>query len=315
MIVPGWLHGKGRALLASKDISSGSPILIEAPVLCSSRPGAVHACAWCLADASERCDVCDAGMCQQCGPHSCPKPCNEEQQARGSVWYRLYERYIHYLMHYDDINWSAYARVPTTLYEGWEKFAAAAHIFVQPLERRLRNQIQPGSAADKALTVEGFLDFYLLARANSAAIGDRGSAIFKVHACLNHSCAPNAVVLRLLDLPALVPKDGGDVHPASIIVFAKGDIPSHEEVCISYITEGEDSEELRRRYGFDCLCHQCALISLNNQGNEAQGEPLNGPLSSTYAINELQTANTSDTFSSDMRSQVSGKSHPHRATI
>mmetsp|Transcript_23989 Transcript_23989/g.33634 ORF Transcript_23989/g.33634 Transcript_23989/m.33634 type:complete len:182 (+) Transcript_23989:138-683(+) len=80
-----------------------------------------------------------------------------------------------------------------------------------------------------------------------------GTAIFKLHSCLNHSCLPNAEVV------------GGlvDRNDATIKVVALKPIRKGEEVLISYIenpelkSRDERRKELKGCYLFDCNCQAC----------------------------------------------------------
>merc|ERR1712113_88588 len=166
------MGGKGRALLAACVAREHDVLLIEAPLLCAARPGARHACGVCLGDAEEYCESCDEGYCAMCGPHAawCPMPDESEKEFRQSVWYRLYSKYVSLLLSDRPdsvVRWDAFARVPTTVYSGWDKFADVADRVVQPLSQRYAAVVIEGGLAAQALTAAGFLDFYLLARANT----------------------------------------------------------------------------------------------------------------------------------------------------
>lgn len=271
LLRPGSLPGKGRAVFAARNVAKHDLLLVEAPLLCVALPGARHACGVCLGDAdvAAYCEACKEGFCTPCGAshlQCCPRPDDGELELRSSLWYGLYNRYVELLLKEgegegDDasggVDWDDFARVPTSIYgEGWEKFAAAADLFVAPVQRRCGARAAPGSRASQALSAHGFLDFYRLARANAAEVSGWGSGIFRLHAQLNHACEPNAVVLRLLDLgpgaKGLAP------HQGSIVVLATRSIAEGEEVCINYRLEGESREELEERYGFVCLCQACA---------------------------------------------------------
>ncbi|CAE8621669.1 unnamed protein product [Polarella glacialis] len=305
----GAVPGKGRALLSAEAAEAGSLLLLEEPLLCAALPDSPEVCATCLGDAVESCQACGDGCCQDCLPHCCPQPDKAELDIRASIWFRLYERYVLLLMESapapdqslplasscgqqeleGEVDWSAFARVPTSVYEGWGKFADAAELFVQPVRRRLRqlgkilpDETEEGSLAQQrvlqALTTAGFLDFYRLARANATQVGDRGSAIFSTHACLNHACDANAVAFRVLDVfPATCGGEGGagtgtsglkNRHPASLLVLAQRQLAEGEEVSIDYLggqqegsslqsTASSSSEQLFLRYGFCCRCPPC----------------------------------------------------------
>ena len=91
-------------------------------------------------------------------------------------------------------------------------------------------------------------------------LGGSGQAIYPTHSRLNHSCAPNAVVVR----------NGA----ARAIVNVVRPIGAGEEVCISYLgpvqvddasaAEGQKMDtharrlELRDRYSFWCCCAVCS---------------------------------------------------------
>ncbi|CAK0790665.1 unnamed protein product, partial [Prorocentrum cordatum] len=141
------------------------------------------------------------GTCGRCGPHVCTAPDEGEREMRGSIWYRPQGGDA-------DVDWDAFARVPTSVYDG----------------------VAPA----------GFLDFYRLARANAAAVSDRGSAIFRTHARLNHSCEPSC----LCDFPALAAAGaGGAGCPAAVAVLAEREIAAGQEVCISYLGRDEGVED------------------------------------------------------------------------
>lgn len=265
MLKAALIQGKGRALRATGGVQEGAALLVEEPLLCASRAGAVHACGTCLGDAAGVCEACGEGICGTCA-HTCTLPDSEECSLRDSIWYRLYCKYVHRLMQPDcpePWEWAVFARLAPSVYEGWASFSASADVFVRPLRRRLGPSVADDSMADRALTVEGFLDFFLLIRANAVAIGDRGSALFRGHACLNHACEPNALALRFPDFSGSY----GGFHPASIIVLACRHIEAGEEVCINYLHDENVSDmrrELRERYGFDCGCVSCQLRLCKN---------------------------------------------------
>merc|ERR1712039_346700 len=122
---------------------------------------------------------------------------------------------------------------------------------------RLGYEPPSGSQLSWALTAEGFLDFYRMARANATCVKDRGSALFETHACFNHACDANAVVVRMLDIPTFA--DSG--KPAgAIAVFTTRAVALDEELCIDYLgyADVEDVRiELQCRYGFVCTCSKC----------------------------------------------------------
>ena len=88
-------------------------------------------------------------------------------------------------------------------------------------------------------------------------LGGSGQALFKTHSKLNHSCAPNAVVVQT----------GVD---ASVVVRAAQPVPAGAEVCICYVDQpevklesrighgtGARRQELLERYAFWCHCPIC----------------------------------------------------------
>eukprot|EP00933_Yihiella_yeosuensis_P052387 TRINITY_DN5044_c0_g1_i2.p1 TRINITY_DN5044_c0_g1~~TRINITY_DN5044_c0_g1_i2.p1 ORF type:complete len:278 (-),score=48.23 TRINITY_DN5044_c0_g1_i2:113-946(-) len=262
------LPGKGRGLVATSDVSEGTLLLIDKPLLCAAVPEADgKACSRCLGDLDERpCEICGEGTCVECSPHDCPKPEAADTEIHKSLWFRLYKRFIESLLEEDEaevakkVDWSACARVPTSVYEGWDCFREAADVFVTPVRRQLaKRQILEGSSIHQALCKEGFLDFYLMARANATSVGVRGSAIFLTHACLNHSCQPNAVAFQLVDLPPLASllSESAPCHPATLVVMAQRHIKEGEEVCISYLQDRCSRAALLEQYGFNCQCGAC----------------------------------------------------------
>jgi len=261
MLYTSYIEGKGRGLRATEDVEAGATLFVEAPLLCASSPGARHACGICLGDAISFCADCDEGCCAECAPHACLGLDSGEAELRQSVWYRLYVKFISMLIGGmdGDVDWNAFARVPTEVYDGWSRFAASAELFVKPVRRRWGAEAMSGEAR-RALTPNGFLDFYLLARANAAEVRNRGSAIFRRHALFNHACCPNAVIFGLFDFLGVRPSSASARHhPASIVVLAEQSIPKDEEVCIDYRMTGETSEDLRKRYGFTCSCSDCSV--------------------------------------------------------
>mmetsp|Transcript_44204 Transcript_44204/g.140506 ORF Transcript_44204/g.140506 Transcript_44204/m.140506 type:complete len:124 (-) Transcript_44204:54-425(-) len=115
MLRPGHATAKGRAMWALHEAREGAVLLIESPLLCTSMPGARDVCGACLGDAAEYCDQCDEGTCKSCHPHQCSSPPDGgDRELRGSLWYRLYHKYIGSLVKGEDgANWADFARVPT----------------------------------------------------------------------------------------------------------------------------------------------------------------------------------------------------------
>jgi len=78
----------------------------------------------------------------------------------------------------------------------------------------------------------------------------KGQALFKLHSGLNHSCAPNALVVT--------PKEDAT---ARLELIAIQNIDEGEEICISYIYEDMEISKrktiLKGHYLFDCLCKKC----------------------------------------------------------
>ena len=75
-----------------------------------------------------------------------------------------------------------------------------------------------------------------------------GTALFSVVCLMNHSCAPNALVVY-----------GEGSHSA--VVIAQTDVAAGEELCINYIDVEEEEVAVRRaelaHYGFVCACARC----------------------------------------------------------
>ena len=79
----------------------------------------------------------------------------------------------------------------------------------------------------------------------------------------NHSCQPNAVFDHAT---VAAPADATDGRPPAYCVVALQDIPSGQEICISYLSFRaliSESAEARRailmeHYGFECMCGRCS---------------------------------------------------------
>eukprot|EP00123_Amoebidium_parasiticum_P015120 comp22796_c1_seq1/m.35727 comp22796_c1_seq1/g.35727 ORF comp22796_c1_seq1/g.35727 comp22796_c1_seq1/m.35727 type:complete len:416 (-) comp22796_c1_seq1:115-1362(-) len=80
-------------------------------------------------------------------------------------------------------------------------------------------------------------------------IACEGNGLYRLQACLNHSCRPNVALLK-----------GEDDQDGSVVVRALRHIQPGEELCISYIEESEPLAARRqalREYLFDCRCEKC----------------------------------------------------------
>ena len=76
-----------------------------------------------------------------------------------------------------------------------------------------------------------------------------GNGLYLIQSCMNHSCSPNAELLKESE-----DKDG------QVVVKAKKDICSGEQITISYIDEKNSLQERREAlldYGFICNCEKC----------------------------------------------------------
>eukprot|EP00971_Amphidinium_carterae_P255119 5064682-Amphidinium_carterae.1 len=268
------LAGKGQGMVASCNILAGQPLLIELPLLCVAQPGLAGICSVCLGDTSgEACSNCGDSTCEACGPHECMRPTIDERELRDSMWLRLFEKYVLYRVRVwrgqePAVDWASFARVPSSVYAGWHLFAKAAHLFTSCAQRWLRNECVPEEIVEEVASASSFLDFYLLARANTTKIATRGSGIFLQHARLNHACHPNAFAQRLGDLVAVdhgssVDRSERKTRPAEICVIASQDIDAGTEVCINYF-QSEAAHESARPcesfmavYGVECLCLAC----------------------------------------------------------
>jgi hypothetical protein len=86
----------------------------------------------------------------------------------------------------------------------------------------------------------------------SGDIGAHGEGLYPLHACINHSCTPNAK-----QVPGHV--DG------RMIIRALRDIQPGEPLTISYIRELQDrtkrQQELLTTFGFSCACSACRLAA------------------------------------------------------
>lgn len=77
----------------------------------------------------------------------------------------------------------------------------------------------------------------------------RGQGIYRVGACLNHSCDPNCQVSYTSD------------YDETLVVYALRGVERGEEICISYIDEKASlqtrSDMLDAHYLFTCMCPKC----------------------------------------------------------
>lgn len=76
-----------------------------------------------------------------------------------------------------------------------------------------------------------------------------GTAFYALQSCMNHSCQPNAHVLRSADDPG-----------SFAVIVAKYNISAGEEITISYVDESlsyEERQEALQDYGFVCSCSLC----------------------------------------------------------
>mmetsp|Transcript_8877 Transcript_8877/g.13307 ORF Transcript_8877/g.13307 Transcript_8877/m.13307 type:complete len:389 (+) Transcript_8877:71-1237(+) len=102
--------------------------------------------------------------------------------------------------------------------------------------------------------------------ASGAASGATCSALFPVLCRFNHSCNPNATIrVLLLNEKRQVPHSKLSAESKSnemllVASIALRPIKAGEEVCISYIDKGSESDtchDLMERYGFQCDCVAC----------------------------------------------------------
>ena len=82
----------------------------------------------------------------------------------------------------------------------------------------------------------------------SGDLSAHGEALYPLHACINHSCQPNAK-----QIPGEV--DG------RVLLQALRDIPAGEPISISYVDKKKSKEDRRLQllttFGFDCQCELC----------------------------------------------------------
>jgi SET domain len=125
-----------------------------------------------------------------------------------------------------------------------------------------------GAIADLFVDEEGTVEDQAIAAAKEAGkkrnaeIGDEMDALFPpfdgaamfAHACkMNHSCAPNVILLYKN-------RGWGRYHPLTAFCVALRDIQEGDELTISYIDKEQSYEQRRRalaHYGFRCECDQC----------------------------------------------------------
>jgi hypothetical protein len=111
--------------------------------------------------------------------------------------------------------------------------------------------------------------------------------LYPVHCCINHSCAPNALVCYSVDAPWRWVKTHFHERAYSeeamvalplhhVFVCALREIKPGEEIRISYIDETLPVEARRRalklRYLFDCSCARCVADAAGAAGAAGSGE-------------------------------------------
>jgi hypothetical protein len=101
----------------------------------------------------------------------------------------------------------------------------------------------------------GILELNSVTTMSCSAEGDEvleteGIGLFSIISLMNHSCSPNAALIKLKDC-----------LDDSFAVVAVKEIRLGDEVCISYIDEHEDFNKRKselREYGFSCACSKCS---------------------------------------------------------
>ena len=79
------------------------------------------------------------------------------------------------------------------------------------------------------------------------------SAIYPLHACINHSCVPNTEVSVIWASPtASTPR-----FPPSVMLKTTKNVAADEELCISYLGASHKKSALKLLYGFQCQCPAC----------------------------------------------------------
>jgi hypothetical protein len=288
------LQGRGRSLVADRNVREGEVLLSESPILlypatlaslasyCSAcfrslSPAAVAPCPTCRAAS-----FCSPACAAACHPRLlCAALCNGGSLAAAAPTEEVQESLLFLL--------SAYSLPEPSLHTvlslcsappppSGAQDPAGLHAAVSALAPP--HMLPPGFSPDFTAA--------LLAkdRGNSFAIMEpyrpgmslellkaRGYAVYHRASLFNHDCLPNACHFDYPDRPGPGNTD--------IVVRALHDITEGREVCISYFAANWRYADRQRRlledYGFRCECDRCQIESGwkdddDNDGGDGDGD-------------------------------------------
>ncbi|GAM23494.1 hypothetical protein SAMD00019534_066690, partial [Acytostelium subglobosum LB1] len=288
------VEGRGRYLVASKDIVRGEIVLYEQPFahtinyrdalarqLC-------HRCLRQLCTSSQASQLDGCNTCQT--TYYCSIECRELDTPMHSIECQQYQRLASTSMFDNDCKsmLKLCLRVlvmrhlaPTSesfdnvlqLCDNRHQFSASRMADLGKVARFLEKGLNMGTAATKTEVLRGLTQMDLVRlmcvlECNTHEIGltlepykysSVGSALYIMASYFNHSCQPN--VCRV--------NREGDGGALSMIALA--DIPAGTELSYNYIQLSLSNEERKTKlfdsYFFNCVCPGCAVVSSGSAGS------------------------------------------------
>eukprot|EP00240_Pyramimonas_obovata_P005783 CAMPEP_0118929162 /NCGR_PEP_ID=MMETSP1169-20130426/6239_1 /TAXON_ID=36882 /ORGANISM="Pyramimonas obovata, Strain CCMP722" /LENGTH=324 /DNA_ID=CAMNT_0006871297 /DNA_START=112 /DNA_END=1083 /DNA_ORIENTATION=- len=308
------IPGKGRGLVAARDIRAGETILVESPILAYVVDETKRLiCANCLrvlpndggqALPSTSCNACD-GQSSFCSEGCYTAACNSGAhspllcrtlKALGGVMHTLSPEYRDlarflaqaYCLKMDEhvastpVNCSRYAAfmalTPAAPPPGCEEEQAAQ--ILHPLICTAMGG-NPGDILETVALLRKDTEntYGVMAPCSSMTTAEggrqvRANAVYPLAARLNHSCMPNVARFDYVDQPG----------PDNLRIYMRAldHLPAGTELVQSYFPISTDHatrrERLRSIYGFECDCGRCAHEAQHEEDSEEEEEAPPPPL-------------------------------------